>query len=579
MPALALAPRLRRSPRALALGGLVAALVSIAAPGYALWVPQGTQLTPLSGDQLVPATLADGAGGMFVAWSDGRGTSMDIYMQRLDASGNPLWTANGVTVCAANGTQNNIQLIADGAGGVIAAWFDYRSAAGLYTQRLDGNGTALWRANGVQVAALSCLQSYSMCSDGASGALFAFERCNTVTLVDIAAQRVNSAGTVRWGATGLSVCQASNNQTSPGIALCDDGSGNSVISWADDREGTQIGYSIYAQKVSAAGTALWVGGGIPVSLYVAASDHWPLRVLGDGADGAVLTWYDNGISTYKVWSQHINGSGQGQWQNGGIRVCTANGPQYYPVACKDGAGGTIVLWYDQRNDLLGDLYAQRISSTGTLQWATDGVPVCTSPKEQFQYSIGSDGNGGAFMVWQDARADTANDIYAQHLDGTGAWQWGDANGIAIGQAPLYQVMASAVPDGQGGILAAWEDYRSNTDYDIYVARAPNQAVAIGEPPATDAAPALRVEPALLRGPAPSASIALSGVKAERADVVISDVSGRVVSRTTVTPSPSGDVRAQWDGTGANGRAVSSGVYAVSLRAGSRTWRHSLVVVR
>ena len=140
-----------------------------------------------------------------------------------------------------------------------------------------------------------------------------------------------------------------------------------------------------AQKVSAAGTALWVGGGIPVSLYVAASDHWPLRVLGDGAGGAVLTWYDNGIGTYKVWQQYINGSGQGQWQNGGIRVSTANGPQYYPVACKDGAGGTIVMWYDQRNDLLGDLYAQRISPTGTLQWPTDGVPVCTSPNEQFQY--------------------------------------------------------------------------------------------------------------------------------------------------------------------------------------------------
>ncbi len=579
MPARESTPR-RHDVAGLALALSVSSLgclVAASSPTSAAWAPQGAQFA-VAGDQLTPVTLADGAGGMFVAWSDGRGLSMDIYAQHLDGNGNALWSPTGVPVCTASNNQTGVKLISDGAGGFIAAWFDLRTATGLYAQRVTSTGTSLWKANGFQVAALTCLQSFALCTDGANGALFTWEKCSAVTATDIGAQRVNSAGTVRWGTSGLTVCQFANNQTSPGIALCDDGTGNCVISWADGRDGTQAGVGIFAQKVSAAGSPLWQTGGAPVTQYVAASLQWPVSVYGDGADGAVITWYDAGIGTFKVWQQRINGAGQSLWQRGGIRVGTALGAQYYPVVVRDGLGGTIVSWYDVRDDPLGDLYIQRISSAGDLQWDATGQPLVIAPGEQFTPSLSADGLGGAFVVWQDARADTAYDIYAQHVSDTGAPQWGDANGTPIGQAPLYQVMAASSADGAGGVLAAWQDYRNNIDYDVYVTRVPNQAVAIGDP-AGPAVARLRVEPSLLGRGQKSAEIALAGVRESSAELVISDVSGRVVQRMTLQPNGAGDVRARWDGAGADGRGVPSGVYAVHLRAGARAWRQNLVIVR
>ncbi len=580
MPASAPIVRPRRFPRVLLTGlACLASAVVFPLAAHAVWVPQGAQLGPIPGDQLQPVTVPDGSGGMFVAWNDGRGVGEDIYVQRVDANGNPLWAQGGIVACNATGTQNDVQMISDGAGGVILGWWDFRSGISLYAQRIDAAGTRLWATNGVAITTLTCWHSFSMSSDGFNGAIFTYERCGTTTGLDIGAQRVNSAGSVRWGTTGVVVCAAANDQTSPGVSVTDDGSGSCIVSWADDREGTQIGNSIYAQKISSAGAMLWPGGGLPVSLYVAASNQWPVRVHGDGADGAVLTWYDAGIGTYKVWQQRVNGLGQSQWTTGGIRVCTALGSQYYPEVCRDGNGGSIVVWYDQRSDPLGDLYAQRISSTGTLQWDPSGVPVCLAPEEQYQYSIGADGANGAFVVWQDARADTASDIYAQHITDTGAWTWGDANGVAIGQAPLYQVMASMAPDGQGGLVAAWEDFRNLTDYEIYVTRVPNTLVAVGDPAGRADGRALTVSPSLIGRGRPAASIVAAGVRAPVAELVVSDIAGRVVHRATLRPTGLGEVRARWDGRGADGRAAANGVYAVTVRAGGAAWRHNIVVAR
>src|SRR5258705_1713358 len=64
-----------------------------------LWEAQGIPLYAPTGDQLQPAILSDGVGGFISAWEDGRSaTSHDVYAQRLDADGNPLWGQNGVAV-------------------------------------------------------------------------------------------------------------------------------------------------------------------------------------------------------------------------------------------------------------------------------------------------------------------------------------------------------------------------------------------------------------------------------------------------------------------------------------------------
>jgi hypothetical protein len=107
------------------------------------------------------------------------------------------------------------------------------------------------------------------------------------------------------------------------------------------------------------------------------------------------------------------------------------------------------------------------SQPSRAQWIINGRWVCTAPDHQFKPTLISDGNGGAIAAWQDFRNGTNNDIYAQHILSTGvvdgAWP---PNGRALSLAVGKQVFPRVISDGAGGAIATWEDYRGAST-DIY----------------------------------------------------------------------------------------------------------------
>src|SRR6185436_2902719 len=51
-------------------------------------------------------------------------------------------------------------------------------------------------------------------------------------------------------------------------------------------------------------------------------------------------------------------------------ISTGPATQYSPAIVSDGAGGAIITWYDFRSGAY-DIYAQRVSSSGVVQWTAD----------------------------------------------------------------------------------------------------------------------------------------------------------------------------------------------------------------
>ena len=80
---------LSRHTIALLLGLLATALLPIAA--MAQWLPDGTPVCTATGHQTWPVAASDGAGGVIVAWADLRNGNFDVYAQRLNVAGMPLW--------------------------------------------------------------------------------------------------------------------------------------------------------------------------------------------------------------------------------------------------------------------------------------------------------------------------------------------------------------------------------------------------------------------------------------------------------------------------------------------------------
>ncbi len=119
--------------------------------------------------------------------------------------------------------------------------------------------------------------------------------------------------------------------------------------------------------------------------------------------------------------------------------------------------------------ITADIYAQRVNSSGAVQWTTNGVPVCVVVFEQDTISMISDGLGGAILTWQDYRSNNGfADIYAQRINSSGAMLW-TANGVNICNQAAAQRGPKLVSDGSGGAFITWFDNRAG-NYDIYTQR-------------------------------------------------------------------------------------------------------------
>ncbi|MBD3220303.1 hypothetical protein GF314_03595, partial [bacterium] len=151
------------------------------ASGHTLWLDDGIPVCTIDADQEAIALVADQTGGVFLAWCDWRGPDLDIYAQRLSSAGEPMWTDHGILVCGADYSQTNPVMVSDGSGGVIIAWTDHRGIADeqstdIYVQRLNAGGDPLWTLDGLAVAALEGAQDFpAMIADGGGGAYLAWE--------------------------------------------------------------------------------------------------------------------------------------------------------------------------------------------------------------------------------------------------------------------------------------------------------------------------------------------------------------------------------------------------------------------
>lgn len=157
------------------------------------------------------------------------------------------------------------------------------------------------------------------------------------------------------------------------------------------------------------------------------------------------------------------------WSNSPIvntTVSNATGNQYQSSSISDGVGGVFVIWQDARYGNY-DIFAQRLDSHGNALWLAGGLPVCTQTAYQDKPVACADGVGGVILAWRDDRAGIS-DIYAQRLNASGTALW-TANGLAVCTAPDYQNYPAILADGAGGAFVAWSDYRNSaaTSYDLY----------------------------------------------------------------------------------------------------------------
>lgn len=560
--------------------GLLCLLLLLPSPGEAAWPTDPLVNVPIcvaAGAQRSPAVVADTLGGAIIAWVDSRAGAgnEDLYAQRVSAGGALRWTVDGVAVCSAGGVQSDPVSVPDGAGGAIVAWSDerYGSNGDIYAQRISPDGTPLWTADGVPVCTAAGDQSRPMIvSDGAGGAIVAWFGDNGGG--NICAQRISAAGSVLWTADGVALRTSGGGMEHPSIAT--DGKSGAIVAWEDPR--SAIYYDIYARRVASNGFVGWTPGGVPVCT-AAYEQRYPV-IVSDGASGAIVCWYDiRGGIRYDLYAQRVAFNGVTQWTSGGVLVCASLSAQpSAPAMIPDGAGGALITWYGTSSSSTCDIYCQRLSAAGALQWAPAGVLLCASSGDQYVPKIVPDGAGGAIVAWSDGRSggsDIHFDLYAQRVAIDGGIQWA-SDGVPLTTA-LGATTFAIASDGAGGAIAAWADERGG-DSDIFAQRVQGNGQLGGEavsvPPPTPALFGLDpVRPNPSSGGALTAQFTLASAAA--ASLELLDVAGRRILARDVGSLGAGRHAVDL----AEGARLAPGLYLLLLRQGESSRVTRVAVLR
>ncbi len=468
----------------------------VAGNGTVDWTADGVPVAALAGQQLDPIASPDGLGGVLISWPDSRTLDTDIYTQRLNSAGVAQLTANGEPTFVNPGVQSGPMLVPTTDGGALAVWAEKRlgrydlrarklnpdgSTAGfptlistlagnkipfgfipdgagggivgwfggpdrdIFAQRIDGNAAPLWTANGAAACLASGFQgSAGMVSDGAGGAIFAWYDARVEPNPDIYAQRIDGAGVALWGVSGTPVCADPGVQDGPVIAS--DGAGGAIVAWPDRRSFMPL---VYAQRVDAAGTALWAPNGLQIADYSGS----PFAGVGvraavpGGANEAIVLIV---VSDFNVvltqgfnilHAQKVNGAGAPQWGTEGSALCDAGSFTFQEMMVGDGFGGAFVAWSDARNGTW-DIYGQRVNTAGGVIWDADGTVVCDAPSWQTLGGITRFNNDPIFS-WSDERSGMP-DVYAHRMTNAGADVW-TADGVVVSDEARGQYVASLAP--------------------------------------------------------------------------------------------------------------------------------------
>lgn len=453
-------------------------IMSLKPPLAKAWLSDpkiNSHIAPKQVNQFDHAIVADGVGGVIVAWvekADGDFTDFDIWAQRLDSHGDPAWP-QPVQLCDAPGYQGFPQMVSDGTGGAIVVWHDSRGgwddAYGyfdIYAQRISRDGEIMWPVvNGVPISTADGYAVFPrITTDGFGGAFISWDDGRSGNSQDYV-QRIADDGTIMWQQNGVIVADLPYGQSD--IDLAYDGQGGVIVVFDDYRALDNI--DIYVQRFDEDGNRLWSDEAVAVA--VAINDQFYPRVISDGQGGAIISWTDGrlGPDDLDIYMQRISASGTPLWPLNGLPITgNIDGSQITSHIVTDNMGGAIVVWEDGRklNDDT-DIYAQKVSFDGVLSWGLGGKPVASTQEVQILPTLIADGTGGAFIAWMDFyRGGTWWNVYAQHLDSLGEPQW-KVDGIAVSTADETQSDPKLVSDGAGGMIAVWFDGRFRSHYNVF----------------------------------------------------------------------------------------------------------------
>jgi cysteine-rich repeat protein len=312
-------------------------------------------------DQTGPWIAMAPDGRFVVTWlSDEQdGSGYGIYFQRYSSAGIPQGTETQVNTTT-SGSQNGVSVEMADDGSFVVLFQSDPTDYDILTRRYDANGVALTAETTVN-SYLTGHQSMAKIGMTPTGtyAIVWHSNLQDGDGYGIFGQRFGSTG-VQVGSEFPVNTTTAGDQRRPDVAMADDGS--FMVIWVDDSQSTGI-WNVHGRRYGSTGTALGVS--FQINTFTTTIDTYPfIDMLGDGR--GVVTWPspDTDGDANGAYARFYNSNGVALGPEFGLNVYTAGG-QSWPFAALNADGGAWIVWHSENQDgnLLG-VFGRRFASTG-----------------------------------------------------------------------------------------------------------------------------------------------------------------------------------------------------------------------
>lgn len=365
-------------------------------------------------------------GDIYMAWKDFRNgdSNADIYVQRVDTSGQLKWRVTGIPVCTAPGEQGRPTLLAL-PDGLLVGWVDRREKnnENLYIQKIDTLGRIQWKIDGNVLCNAPKSQNDLQIVAHEGQFLFFWTDARDLTNYgfDVYMQLVSAYGFPLYEENGRPLARLSAYQNSP-VAI--KSNRTTFVEWMDDRNGY---YNLYLQKFDSIGKMLLPAAGIPINR--AGYHHRNHQMLAAG-DHTFFAWTDERWSPglEKIYVQKIGSKGLALWNTSGIEACPIRHRQITPKMIQDSTGNLILCWLDERNIATSgfNLNTQRLDQfTGRPTWVQVGLTLGDMMEENSHFTMAASknyiyyfwsqrGNNSFFQIfWQGVEVQSGNKLFSK----------------------------------------------------------------------------------------------------------------------------------------------------------------------
>lgn len=443
-----------------------------------------TKIIDTTGTQAVPKVAVNTNGESYISWYNqpDMSGSFELYLQRLDADGNKLWSDDGLLVSnhPTWSWVTDYDLVIDPDGHAILVTQDARTGfSDVFAYRISPNGTFEWGTDGI---ALTNDDNFDpspkavVTTDGNIVFMWGVEPSDTTKFSTINLQKVSKEGQELWAGNTV-ISQDSMHCMMPQMIATED---NGVIMvWVETHstDTSAVGNwpNMYpkAQKIDADGSAQW-----PEPAALDTLDNMPLAyfevsLISDGNNGFFIGWMAFPAGPfYNSYIQHVNSNGIPQWTANGVPVSDSTQYQHTDPS---------LAWLPQHEELFifwnvtnqfnwtNAIFGQKLSLAGQILWTAGGENITGWISDTLigLCDIRKTGDDDVTLFFENEfflfpGTDTilTNNLYARRIDGNGNPVWGDPTIVfSNAEGVKYGIQLGEEINGQW--IAVWEDNRNN----------------------------------------------------------------------------------------------------------------------